>query len=193
MESLGAPMPVIRQVRRWSSALLFALSVPVGIRAQLPGAGASQGWAPVMVGIRFGFQNRTSSSILGAQVHIPILPSGLVEVMPNADMTFLRGYKDYEYSVDALWLSGGRHGGLYAGAGPAVRSGIFDGNVGQREHRTGWDIVLGLKTMPGRGIPVGIQLEERWIFMRLPINPSVLTFGVNVPLWPLWGFGHWRD
>jgi hypothetical protein len=113
----------------------------------------------------------------------------MVELMPNADITFLHGSKDYEYSVDVSWVSGGRSGGLYLGAGPALRRGIFD-DSGVTETRRGWDIVVGLKTMPGRRIPIGIQLEERWAFMRLPINPRVLSVGINVPLW---GWGHFGD
>jgi hypothetical protein len=177
-------MIVTRPVRIPTLILLVALASPVGAMAQLEGSSA--GWAPAMVGIRFGQQQRTGSWVLGAQLRVPILPSGLVEVMPNADMTFLNGEKQYEYAVDAVWVLGGRRGGPYLGAGPALRRGVFNADVG-RETKKGWDIVLGLKTMPGRGIPVGIQLEERWIFMHLPINPSVLTLGVNVPLW---GWGH---
>ncbi|MCG6988397.1 MAG: hypothetical protein LJF06_09485 [Gemmatimonadetes bacterium] len=177
-------MSPTRSVLISTLAVLVALTIPVGASAQL--GGSSSGWAPVMVGIRFGQQQRTGSWVLGGQARIPILPSGIVEVMPNADITYLTGEKQYQYALDAAWVSGGRHGGLYAGAGLALRRGVFNSSVG-RETKKGWDIVVGLKTMPGRGIPVGIQLEERWTFLHLPVNPSVLSLGVNVPLW---GWGH---
>lgn len=175
-----------RSTRTPLLALFAALVIPLGATAQ-QGSG-SRGWAPIMVGIRFGAQQRTGSYVLGGQIRIPVLPSGLVEVMPNADVTFLHGRKDHQYAVDAVVVSGGRHGGLYAGAGVARRNGVFDQNVGE-ETRTGWDLVVGLKTMPGRGLPVGIQLQQRWVFMHMPINPAVLSIGVNVPLW---GWGHFH-
>lgn len=177
-----------RPTHIWSLAFVLTLvMIPSGAKAQFPGS--SLGWAPAMVGFRFGNQQRTGHWTLGGQLRIPVLPSGLVELMPNADITFLHGSKEYEYSADVSWVSGGRRGGLYLGAGPAMRNAVFDESVG-RETRTGWDIVAGLKTMPGRGIPFGIQLEERWVFMRMPINPRVLSLGINVPLW---GWGRFRD
>lgn len=176
---------MIRPFRILSVALLVSPLLPVHAAAQEDLG--SLGWAPVMVGIRAGLQHRTGSAVLGGQVRIPVIRSGLVELMPNASITFRKGGLDqYEYALDAVWVSGGRRGGLYAGAGAALRNGVFNENVGWRTHK-GWDIVVGLKTMPGHGIPVGIQLEERLVFMHLPINPSVLSIGVNVPLW---GWGH---
>lgn len=175
-----------RTVRIGSLALLLAVLAPAGAQAQLGPDQSVLGWAPAMLGVRFGNQQRTGNWMLGAQIRIPVIRSGKVELMPNGDMTFLHGSKEYGYSADLSWVSGGRSGGLYAGAGPAWRRGVFS-DSGVRETRTGWDLVVGLKTMPGRGIPFGLQLEERWVFMRMPINPRVLSLGVNLPLW---GWGH---
>ena len=165
----------------WILTALLLLAVPVEARAQ-----AGAGWTPAMAGIRIGNLEPGGRSVLGAQLHLPVLPGGWAELTPNADITFLHGLKEYQYSVDALFISGGRHGGLMVGGGPAFRNSVFE-EGGSRETRKGWDLVVGLKTMPGQRIPFGIELQERWIFMKLPVNPRVLSFGVNLPLW---GWGH---
>lgn len=173
-------MTAKRTAHIWLLATLLAVLLPAGAQAQ--------GWTPAMVGIRFGWLDRSSASVLGAQLHLPVIPSGRLELVPNADITFLHGLKEYEYSLDAVYISGGRRGGLMVGGGPAARNSIYDESVG-RETRRGWDLVLGLKTMPGRGVPFGFQLEERWMFMRLPLNPRVLSVGLNFPLWGWGQFG----
>jgi hypothetical protein len=176
-------MTTSRPVRLWLLATLLALGSPLAARAQ-----STEGWTPVTVGIRFG-QDRTTSSVLGAQLRIPVIRQGYVELVPNGDITFRRGLKEYQYGLEAAYISGGRHGGLMLAGGPVARNGIFDESLG-RETRTGWDVAAGLKTMPGRGIPFGIQVQERWIFVRSAVKPRVLSFGVN---FPLWGWGHFRD
>jgi len=173
-----------RPARGWLLATLLAFALPLGARAQ-----STEGWSPVMVGFRFGFQDRSGSSVLGAQLRIPVIPQGFVEVVPNGDITFLRHLKEYQYGLEAVYISGGRHGGLMLGGGPIARNSIFDQGPG-RETRKGWDLVVGLKTMPGRGIPFGVQLQERWVFVRVPVKPRVLSLGVNLPLW---GWGHFGN
>lgn len=162
--------------------LFLCLAVPAGLRAQ-----SGPGWPPAMVGVRVGYLSRsaTNATVLGAQLHIPVLPSGHVELVPNADITFFKGLKEYEYSVDAVFVSGGRRGGLVVGGGPAARNSIFPGST-TRETRKGWDVVAGLMFNPGEQLPVGIQIEERWTFFRVPVSPRVLSIGVNIPLWG-WG------
>jgi hypothetical protein len=181
-------MTAHRPARRWLLATLLALGLPSAARAQ-----STEGWTPATVGIRFG-QGRTESSILGssvlgAQLRIPVIRQGYVELVPNGDVTFLRGLKEYTYGLEVAYISGGRHGGLMLGGGPVARNGVFDPGLG-RETRKGWDVAVGLKTMPGRGIPFGIQVQERWIFVRSAVKPRVLSLGVN---FPLWGWGHFRD
>ncbi|MCG6957607.1 MAG: hypothetical protein LJF04_16575 [Gemmatimonadetes bacterium] len=177
-------MTAHRPARWWLLATLLALGSPLAVRAQ-----STEGWTPAMVGIRFGYLDRSTASVLGAQLRIPVIRQGYVELVPNGDITFLRGLKEYQYGLEVAYISGGRHGGLMLGAGTVARNSIFDqGSV--RETRKGWDLVVGLKTMPGRGIPFGIQLQERWEFLRVPVNPRVLSLGVN---FPLWGWGRFRD
>lgn len=177
--------------RSASAALVLGaafLLVPSPAHAQRMGGpqeGDGTGWAPIQVGIHAGYDYKSTGELLGGQVRIPILPSGLVEVMPSADVTFLTGLKEYEYNLDAVAVSGGRRGGLYVGGGVAWRNTIYDDGAG-RETRSGGTAVVGLKTNAVAGPGINVQIEMRWIFIRGPLKPRLLTFGVNVPLWG-WG------
>jgi hypothetical protein len=183
-------MPMTSHAPARLLVLVLLLALPAGAQSQRrpapPPPGSSPGWTPAMLGFRFGYEDRSNASVVGAQLRVPILPSGIVEVVPNGDITFLRGLKEYQWGADATWVSSGRRGGLYAGVGAIWRNSIYADSTTTRETRGGWDVVVGLKTMPGGSLPVGIQLEERFVFVNVPFKPRVLSFGVNFPLWG-WG------
>jgi len=87
--------------------------------------------------------------------------------------------------VQAVAVSGGRRGGLFAGGGLVWRNTIYEGSS-SRETKRWWDLVVGLRTGQLSSIPLTAQLQIRWVFVDEPINPRILTFGVNLPLWG-WG------
>jgi len=168
-----------------TAILLLALSLALAPRAasaQMPGGGPSSGWAPAQIGVRFGATSVSSNSVLGAQLWVPVIPSGHVQLIPNWGVTFLgSGFKEYQRGVQAVLLSGGRRGGLFAGGGLTWRNTIYDGPG--RETKRWPDLVVGLRTGQISSIPLTAQLQIRWVFVDEPINPRILTFGVNVPLW----------
>lgn len=178
-----SPAPLLRLV----VAGLALLLLPTATEAQRPGsAEGSAGWSPAQVGLRVGYDNNANSTVAGAQLRIPVVPAGWLEVMPSGDITFLPGLKEYQFNADAVFVMGGRRGGLYGGGGFALRSSIFD-EGGDRESRTGGNVVVGLTTR-GRlaEVPLGVQIEARWVFLDADFDPRLFTFGVNVPLWG-WG------
>ncbi len=164
-------------------ALLGFLLLGSPVDAQLSQPGASAGWAPIQVGVRGGYDYNSTGYLLGAQLHIPLLPTGIVEIMPNADVTFLKGLKEYQYGVEAVFVTGGRRGGLYAGGGIGWRNSIYE-QAPKRETKTTPTVVVGLRANEIPSIHLVPQVEVRWIFLPdVKVDPRVLSFGVNLPLW----------
>ena len=161
------------------------LALPATAAAQRP-SGSSPGWLPAQAGLHMGYDNNANATVVGAQLRVPVIPTGHVELLPSSDVTFLPGLKEYQLNADAVFVTGGRSGGLYGGGGLALRNSIFTGG-GERETRSGANVVVGLTTR-GRlgGVPMGIQLEGRWVFLDAEFDPRLFTFGVNLPLWG-WG------
>jgi len=140
---------------------------------------------PITVGMRLGYDDQLSGTVLGGQIHIPVTRNGYVEIVPNGDITFLNSLKEYEFNADVLVSSGGRRGGLYVAAGPAWRNTIFNTRspTAGRETKVGWSIAVGLKSSPLGRTPFGTQIDVRWVFVDDVIKPRVISFGVNFPLW----------
>ena len=139
--------------------------------------------------MRLGYDQSARGEIIGGQIRIPILPNGSVELVPNGDVTFLTGIRDYGFNVDAVYLTGGRRGGVYLGGGLALRSSIFgDDPDGARETKAGLGAVVGVKG--GGPGPLGTQVEFRWIFLPDDdYDPRTISLGVNFPLWGRSGGG----
>lgn len=160
---------------------LLAFTAPIDVAAQQPDA--DEGWPAPAVGVRIGFDQSASGEVIGAQIRVPVLPSGRLELVPNADVTFLNNLKEYGFNVDAVFVSGGRRGGLYLGGGLAMRNSIFTAEIGgARETEVGYGAVVGLKA----GGPAGLvtQVEFRWSFLPdVDYDPRGITIGLNFPLW----------
>lgn len=144
-----------------------------------PKSGAK--WPAAAIGVRLGYDSNSTGSVLGTQLRVPILRSGYVEVVPNGDITFLRGLKSYQGAVDLVFVSAGRDGGLYVGGGPVWHNTIFEGPG--RETRLGSSAVVGLNTPAVLGDVLAVQLEIRWVFLDAAFHPRTTSIGVNVPLW----------
>jgi hypothetical protein len=165
-------------------ATLQGLTGARAVTAQLrepPGQPSSGGWAPVALGVRAGRDSALHYYLVGGQLHIPVLPNGAVELMPNMDVTFARGAKDYQYNLELVYVLGGSYGGLYGGGGIGYRKARFGPDPSApRETARGYTAVIGLK-LGGRVSP---QVEWRWVFIgKEGINPQQVTLGVNVALW----------
>jgi hypothetical protein len=164
-------------------ALALAALSPVRLAAQA-GVGQQEEpgpWAPPSFGIRYGYDNQQRDDVLGAQVRIPILPHGEVELMPSVDITFLRGLKEYQYNIEAVYVLDGRAGGIYGGGGVGFRNTIFDESAG-RSTEMGFTGVVGIRLV-GLGLIVP-QIEYRAVFIdKAPVTYQQLSIGVNLALW----------
>ncbi len=164
--------------------VLVTLAAPALAHAQQPDqSGSAAGWAPASLGVRLGFDQAARGEVIGAQLRVPVLPSGRVELMPSGDVTFLTGLRDYGFNLDAVYVSGGRRGGIYLGGGLALRNSLFTSEPdADRETKTAFGAVIGVKGGgPGR---LGTQVEFRWIFLPDDdYDPRTISLGVNFPLW----------
>ena len=133
------------------------------------------------MGIRLGSDNNQRDEVVGAGVRLPVLPGGEIELMGNADVTFLRNLKEYEFNAEVVYVHGGRAGGLYAGGGLGFRNTVFPDSVDRRTE-LGYTLVAGVR-FATLGIIVP-QVETRWIFIEdAPLTYQTLTVGVNLALW----------
>lgn len=164
-----------------ATLLAVCLLAPAPVHAQQPGVEGT--WPPISIGARFGYDQSANGEVVGAQLRIPVLRSGAVEVVPNGDITFLSRLREYGLNVDVVYVRGGSLGGIYLGGGFAMRNSIFGIDPGEdRSNELGYGAVLGLKTGTGRGI--GTQVEFRWSFLPgVDYDPRAVTLGVNIPLW----------
>ena len=161
---------------------LALLVAPCALSAQRGGGGqgGDQGWPAPTAGFRVGYDDNSTGTVLGAQFRIAAHPSGFVELVPNGDITFLTGLKEYQFGVDAVAVSGGRRGGFFAGGGVAWRNTIYQG--AGRETRMAPVMVLGARSSAGALAPFGTQVEVRWTYPEGVFKPRALTLGVNFPL-----------
>lgn len=178
--------------RSHAPSVLFAmalatLSAPAAGQMRRP-SGPAGGWAPIEIGVHGGYDYTSRGSIVGAQMRMPLHPSGYVELVPNGDVIFLPQLKEYTAGADMVAISGGRRGGLYAGGGLTWRRALYSGVRATRRAPT---IVVGARSPALFGTPFGTQVEVRWIRVESAVKPKFLTFGVNFPLWG-WGEGSRR-
>ena len=160
----------------------FAGLAPASLGAQLRPEERS-GWPPVEIGVRVGYDNIQRQEVLGALLRIPVLPNRSLELLPNADVTFLRGLKEYQLNAEAVYLLAAEDGGIYAGGGIGFRSTIVPSDpAAGRQTLTTWSIVVGIKLMNLER--VNPMLEFRRIFVReLVVDPQLLSLGVTFELW----------
>ncbi len=157
---------------------VLAQAVPGEVFRDLPGPG---GWAPPSIGVRLGFDQKQRDEVLGAQLRLPILPSGDIELMASADVTFLLNLKEYQYNLEAVYVWDGRAGGLYGGIGLGLRNTIYPNTV-DRSTELGYTAVIGFRLV-GLGLIVP-QLEYRWVVINeAPFTYQALSLGVNLAFW----------
>lgn len=166
----------------------YAIAFLAAMLVWTPGVAGQDGptlpWPAIQAGIRFGYDENSQSTMAGAQIRVPVLRAGWLELMPSADVTFLRGLREYQLQGDVALIYGGRRGGVYLAGGPVARNSIFEGP--ERETRYGSSVALGFMGRGSGDVPIGTQLEVRWTFVDAQFSPRTLSFGVNLPLWG-WG------
>ena len=174
-------LPTLALVALAASAVpLRAQRVP-GEEPSSPTTGIATKWAPPSFGVRLGFDQRQREEVLGGQVRLPILPSGVIELMGSMDVTYLFNLKEYQYNMEVVYIFDGRAGGIYGGGGLGLRDTIYPDSP-TRRNELGYTAVVGFR-LPGLGIMVP-QLEYRWIFINeAPFAFQTLAIGVNLALW----------
>ena len=166
---------------QWMTALLMTLltvATPPDAEGQVR-RGRSQldpvrPWAPIAVGVRFGYDQTARGELGGVSLRIPIVRSGIVEFNPSADLIFLSGPDQYAYNLDLAFVPGGTAGGLVLGAGVGWR----DATLGPvRTTFFGYNLSVGGKTSLG---PVQIEALIRWSLLNgTDFDPNTVTLGVN--------------
>lgn len=140
-------------------------------------------WAPISVGVRFGFDDEANGSLLGGQLHIPLVRSGVVELAPSAEAIFRTRSTEYQYNLELAWIPGGTDGGILLGGGLGWR----DRFVGTAESADGRETFFGYTALVGGRSDVGpLQLEVtlRWVFLNdTDYRPNAVALGLNLPLW----------
>ena len=142
----------------------------------------SEGWAPLAAGIKVGWDQRANAELVGGQLRIPVVRSGIFEVAPNAEVAFLAGAREYQYGADVSWVTGGSQGGLFVSAGIAWRDSVFSPDAtGARQTFFGYVLGGGLQSSAG---PVELEVSLRWTFLNdTTYRPTSFTVGINYPFW----------
>jgi hypothetical protein len=169
---------------RFILAGMGLLLAPAVAEAQLGGAQAdAPGWSPASIGVRGGYDNSQKGWMAGGYVGIPILPNGMVELLPGFDVTFLQGFDEYQTNLEVVYFTGDRQGGLMAGGGVGFRNSVFGPDpTAERRTEMTFSLVLGARLGNlGRLRP---QVETRWILQdEWPRDPRHVSVGAGFALW----------
>lgn len=139
-------------------------------------------WASPAIGIRGGWDQRANAEVLGLQLRIPVVRSGVLEVIPSTDVAFLSGAKDYQYSAEMAWVPGGVRGGVFFAGGVAWRDTPL-GRVVSTGRNTFFGYVLGAGAKSAVG-PVEFEVGVRWTFLNdTTYRPNLASIGINYPFW----------
>jgi hypothetical protein len=128
------------------------------------------------LGLRGGYDFRSSTGSIGADLRLPVGPRGGLALAPSGDLFFNTPGHDWQTNLDAE-LRVPRNG-LYGGGGAALLHHQFD-PAGERETRWGWNLFAGLEpSFP----PVRPFVETRWTFQGQHFSAFRLLGGIHVPI-----------
>jgi len=173
-------------VRLFTALVVLLVTLPGTLDAQVRrGRQAEEAppWAPIAIGVKVGYDSSTNGEVLGAQVRIPVVRAGTIELYPNLEIAWPpAGGKEYQYNIDAAWVPGGVRGGVFAGGGVGWRDSLIGTDLGNpRQTLIGFNAFGGGKTSIG---PVQVELVLRWTFLKdTQYQPNSAGIGVNLPLW----------
>ncbi len=172
--------------------LLLAVILMVGAGAEGADAQVRRGrpiapdvppWAPIAVGVRFGLDQEAGGEVIGGQIRLPVVRSGLVEFVPNVDVLLLSGVKEYQYNLNLAYVPGGAGGGIFLEGGVGWRDSVLGSSDPTAPSRTyfGFNLGAGGRTNVG---PVQLEILIRWVFLNdTSFRPNPASLGFNFPLW----------
>jgi hypothetical protein len=169
---------------RYLLTCLALACLPTSVQGQF-GSGEqvdTTGWAPAGVGVRGGYDNELQGWMTGAYLSVPVIRRGSIELLPNADITFLPGFKEYQGNLELVYIGGGRRGGLMAGGGVGLRNSVFGPDpTAERRTVTTFSLMIGARIGTGR---IRGQVETRWILQdEYAGDPRHVAIGVGFALW----------
>ena len=168
-----------RRRRGTRTAILSLLLFSAGpLAAQVPGAGPPRSTHGILVGARVGVDYFDDALMLGGQTHFLLDPWGLIDLMPNAEVSFKGGVRKWQLNADLAVMPS--RGGLYLGGGGAFRNTLYEVEKG-RETRTGYSVFVGIRPPPEPG-EINVQVELRWSFISDFERPRSVSVGANWPL-----------
>lgn len=129
------------------------------------------------LGLRGGYDFDEEVVSAGAQLRIPL--SDEIHIIPSGDIFLEDAPTQWQLNADAAFRPASL-GGLYAGGGLAIGSRDFDGD-GERENRTGYNLLVGLDGGWLGGATVRPFVEARWTKID-EYRPFRMVLGVNVPI-----------
>jgi hypothetical protein len=134
------------------------------------------------IGIRAGYDNGLREELVGALLRVPVLASGRVEFMPNMDITFLRGLKEYQYNIEAVYLTVPGEG-VYVGGGMGFRSTILPSDpAAGRQTITTWNLVIGAKFEINERLNAMVEFRRAFA-SDLAVDPQQISLGASIELW----------
>jgi hypothetical protein len=166
-------------VRAAGWAFLAALLVtPAPALAQMGGGVSPPGG--MTVSGRLGYDLSLDAFALGASARVGL---GRVpfELQMAGDATFLDRVTERQLAVDVMYRLG--RGGLAFGGGPVFRNTFYetDGELGPRETRRGYSLVVALGGVPSPRERLVTGLEVRWIRVE-NFRPQTLMAQVGLAL-----------
>lgn len=167
------------RVRRLRSAALAAASfLGMGLGATAAPLSAQEGgeWMGVMLGAHAGVDYLFDGFVAGGQAIFMVDPWGRLSLVPNAEVEFRRGLRDWQANAD---LAVAPVSGVALGGGLSWRNTIYEEEAG-RETRRGYSVFVGYRAPPSPR-RFGPQIELRWSFIDR-LRPRTLTIGVNFPV-----------
>lgn len=140
-------------------------------------------WSPISIGVRFGWDQVAVGEVLGAQLRIPVVRSGVVEIMPHAELVWPRRSRDEQVGVEVAFVPGGVRRGVFLAGGVAWRETSLGAQTagGPRDSFFGYSLALGGMARLGR---LEVEAALRWVFLNdSNYSPNAATVGVSFPFW----------
>ena len=141
------------------------------------------GWAPVTVGVRLGLNRNPDGELVGGHAHVPIIPSGKLEIAGAFDAIYVRGTRDYQYELAAFYVhGGGPRGGPYLGGAIGRRRSQNASLTEPRRTLDAYSAIVGIRSGPGSFLRTYVEARYTWL-SDADLEPSAISIGVALPLW----------